>query len=670
MEAEAREAPPLDPEGTVLVTGGTSGLGALLARHLAAKHGARHLLLVSRRGLQAEGAEELVAELAELGCEAVVAACDVSDRDALVSLLDAIPAERPLTAVIHAAGLLANGMIEKLGREDLECVLRPKLDAAAHLHELTSGLELSQFVLFSSQAAIFGNPGQANYAAANAFLDALACRRRAEGLAATSLAWGLWAQASGMAGDWDDASFELLKGQVHSFIGMLPLEPAQGLELFDAALEVDKPLLLPVRFDTAALRAQAADGVLSPLLRGLVRTPARRAGAGSLAERLTAVPEDERGAVVLDFVRGHVAAVLGHASPDAVEPDQGFKELGFDSLGAVELRNRLEQATGVRLPATLAFDHPTPAAAAQHLSSHVDRDGPAQPPIDREADGIEGFSPVDGEPAATLAPLFRNARDLGRAEEFMELLMSTSRFRPTFSSSSELADPPESVRLSEGTGPPLVCLPSVVAISGPHEYVQFASAFRGAREALGLPWPGFTAWDPLPASFRAAVDLQAHAIRKYAPDAPVVLVGFSTGGLFAHAVASDLEGAGIPPAAVVLIDTPSSRSLGAEVGMTVIDAMLASQMARVTLTDVRLTAMGGYIRLLSEWEPTTIASPTLLVRATEAMPGASPGDTWRSSWDGAHVAVDVPGDHLSIMDAHAASTAQAVQDWLLATLGR
>ncbi|WP_449344028.1 SDR family NAD(P)-dependent oxidoreductase [Streptomyces pactum] len=358
-------ARPLDPDGTVLITGGTGGLGALFARHLAERHGAKRLLLVSRRGPAAAGVDELVAELAELGAQARVEACDVSDREQLAGLLGSL--ERPLTAVVHAAGLLDDGVVESLSAEQLARVMRPKVDAARHLHELTAGTELSAFVLFSSVAALIGSPGQANYAAANAALDALATVRRAQGLPATSMAWGLWADARGMAGELDGTDLARLE---RMGVGALPAE--LGLELFDRALGLDTALLVPVRLDPAALRAQARAGLLPALLRGLAPVPARRAEAGgSLARRLADVAEADRERLVLEVVQGQAAAALGHASASAVDPDRAFKDLGFDSLSAVELRNRLNQATGVRLPATLVFDHPTPAAVARLILTEI-----------------------------------------------------------------------------------------------------------------------------------------------------------------------------------------------------------------------------------------------------------------------------------------------------------
>ncbi|WP_254885950.1 type I polyketide synthase [Streptomyces sp. NA02950] len=365
---------PLGPEGTVVVTGGTGGLGAVFARHLAATHGVRDLLLLSRRGLEADGAAALVAELADLGCRARVVACDVSDRKQLAAALGSV--ERPVTAVVHAAGVLDDGVVESLSSEQLERVMRPKVDAAWHLHELTADADLSAFVLFSSVASLMGSPGQANYAAANATLDALAASRRAAGLPATSLAWGLWSEAAGMAAGLDEAELARLER-----MGMSALTAETGLALFDQSLGVDAAVVAPVRLETAALRAQARAGMLPPLLRGLVRTPARvvEAGAAALAQRLAGVPEADRERIVLELVRTQVASVLGHASAASVDPERAFKDLGFDSLSAVELRNRLTQATGVRLPATVVFDHPSPAAIARHLLPEIVPDSAATP---------------------------------------------------------------------------------------------------------------------------------------------------------------------------------------------------------------------------------------------------------------------------------------------------
>ncbi|MFE5588436.1 beta-ketoacyl reductase, partial [Kitasatospora sp. NPDC056531] len=357
--------------GTVLVTGATGTLGALVARHLVARHGVRHLLLASRSGEAAPGAAELVAELTEAGAQVTLAACDVADREAVAALLAGVPADAPLTGVVHTAGVLDDGVIESLTPERFDTVLRPKVDAAWHLHELTRDLDLSAFVLFSSVAALFGGPGQGNYATANAFLDGLAQHRKALGLPAVSLAWGLWAEASGMTGALGDGNLQRMARS-----GLRGLSSREGLELFDAACATDEAVLVPARLDLAAFRAQAAaSGEVAALLRGLVRAPARKASSAAagpdavaaLKGRLAGLSEAERQRVLLDLVCGEAAAVLGHASADAVGAELGFLDAGFDSLTAVELRNRLNGATGLRLPATLLFDYPTPAALTQHL---------------------------------------------------------------------------------------------------------------------------------------------------------------------------------------------------------------------------------------------------------------------------------------------------------------
>ncbi len=375
-----------DPDGTVLITGGTGALGVLVARHLAREHGARNLLLLSRRGAAAEGASELVARLAGLGCVASVAACDIADRDELSALIDSIPRERPLTAVFHAAGVLDDGTIESLSVEQVERVMRPKVDAVVHLHELTRDMRLSDFVLFSSVSGVMGSPGQANYAAANAFMDAFAQYRRAQGLAATSLAWGLWSEGTGMAEGLGGSGVARARR-----LGLTALSNEEALRLLDVGRASGEPLLVPVMLDMTALHANARVGLLPAQLRGLVRAPAGRdrKNGSSLARLLDGVPRADWDAIVLTLVRTHIAAVLGHESPDAIDPERAFKDLGFDSLAAVELRNLLEQDTGLRLPATIVFDHPTPAEMAKLLCSRVDgasSDAPPPPPRPVAAD--------------------------------------------------------------------------------------------------------------------------------------------------------------------------------------------------------------------------------------------------------------------------------------------
>ncbi|MFL6124816.1 SDR family NAD(P)-dependent oxidoreductase, partial [Actinophytocola sp.] len=371
-------APTPNPDGTVLITGGTGGLGALLARHLVTTHGVRHLLLLSRRGSGAPGVPALTEDLTGLGAAVTVAACDVTDRAALAAVLDAVPAEHPLTGVVHAAGVLDDGTVDTLTPERLDRVLAPKVDAAVTLHELVGDVEL--FVLFSSVAGLLGGPGQANYAAANSVLDALAAHRRAQGRAALSLAWGLWAQASDLTGELSELDLARLNRS-----GFGALSTGEGLALFDSATRVAAALAVPVKLDPVALRKSGTD---LPVLRGLVRVPARRAAkadVAALVDRLTGLPPADRLPAVLDLVRTEVATVLAHGSADAVT-EQAFKDLGFDSLTAVELRNRINTATGLRLPATLVFDYPTPEALAEHVLASLLTDPAAEAPkVDEDA---------------------------------------------------------------------------------------------------------------------------------------------------------------------------------------------------------------------------------------------------------------------------------------------
>jgi acyl transferase domain-containing protein/acyl carrier protein len=406
----------LDPQGTVLITGATGALGRLVARHLVAEHGVRSLLLTSRRGRQAAGAAELEAELAALGAEARIVSCDARERGQLRELIASLPAQRPLRAVIHAAAVLDDGVIGSLTDAQVERVLAPKIDAAWHLHELTADLELSAFVLFSSAAGTFGNAGQGNYAAANAFLDALAAYRRARGLPGLSLAWGLWEQF----GDATTAELDRMGQARLARSGFAALSDREGLELFDAALGLDCALALPVGLDGAALRARARAGTLPALLRGLVRMSrpgaAEGVGQGSelrgLTQRLRALPAQERAEAVLEVVREEVATVLGHASAQAIDPRLTFKELGFDSLTAVELRNRLSAASGLRLPATLVFDHPTATALAERLLAEVFP----------QAGGEEDLDSEEAEVRAALASLpLARLREIGLMDALLAL---------------------------------------------------------------------------------------------------------------------------------------------------------------------------------------------------------------------------------------------------------
>ena len=358
---------PLDPESTILITGGTGGLGTLLARHLVSQHGVRQLLLVSRTGPDAAGAPELAASLRELGCSARIERCDITDRAQLAALIDTLPERHPLSAVIHAAGVIDDGVIESLAGEQLHRVMAPKVDGAIHLHELTRE-QGAKLICFSSAAGILGAAGQGAYAAANTFLDALACHRHAAGLPAISLAWGAW-EASGMTAAIGEASRSRL-----ARMGIAALSEPEGLDLFDLAHTLDTPLVAPLQLNRQLLRKLANAELLPAIAKALVpAVPAAstRAGTGALARQIVNAPAQERDAIALRGVLEQIAAILGHSSHAAIDPDQPLKDLGFDSLAAIELRNRLNRISGLQLPAAIALDLPTARAIATHVGAQI-----------------------------------------------------------------------------------------------------------------------------------------------------------------------------------------------------------------------------------------------------------------------------------------------------------
>ena len=374
--ADAAE-PALDPEGTVVITGGTGGLGGVVARRLVVEYGVRHLLLLSRRGMDAPGAAELVAEL---GATVTVAACDVSDREALAGVLASVSPDHPVTGVVHTAGVLEDGVIGSLSGEQLDRVLAPKVDAAWHLHELTRDLDLSLFVAFSSVAGLTGSGGQGNYAAGNVFLDALMQQRRCEGLPGFSMAWGPWTTEIGFVGGLSQTDVQRIARSA-----MPPLSVHQGVDLFDRALRIGYlgtgySVLGLTRVNLRALRAQAdVPAVWRSLVGGSLRRAANntRDGREGLAGRSSV----EREQLLVDLVRDAAAAVLGHTSSTRVNTDQPFKALGFDSLTSVELRNLLQSKTALGLPSSVVFDYPTVTRLAGYLAGELGESQPAEPAV-------------------------------------------------------------------------------------------------------------------------------------------------------------------------------------------------------------------------------------------------------------------------------------------------
>nr|WP_275297073.1 type I polyketide synthase [Streptomyces cyaneogriseus] len=672
---EPRGGAGFGPEGTVLVTGGTGALGAVVARHLVAEHGVRHLVLAGRRGAAAPGARELLAELREAGADVRAEACDVADREQLAALLARIPAEQPLSGVVHTAGVLDDGTVEALTPARFDEVLRAKADAAWHLHELTREAGLREFVLFSSAAGLLGSRGQANYAAANAFLDTLAAHRRDQGLPATSLAWGWWDQPGGMGAGLGRVERARMAGA-----GVSAFTAESGMAAFDAALAVrDRSLLVPIRLNTAVPAAGAEQ--VPPLLRELIRAPRRRPRrsgrrtATHLRDRLATLTPDELLAELTALVRTEVAQVLGHSDGDAIEEDRSFGEMGFDSLTSVELRNRLGDATGLRLASTAVFDHPTPAELARALAEQLPAAGapgapaPAAPAARAEQDGEEvGQAAVLGGVEA----LYRRAIQMGRIDISHAVLRMSVDLRETFSDPAEVRGGPEPVRLGAGDRHPMIIgFPSQSVWASNQELVSLAGPLKGLRDVWSLMLPGFVTGQPVADSVDTAVEYAVQRILALTDGRPFVLAGRSSGGRPAHEVTTRLERLGRPPQGLVLID---SYLAGYDATSYIVPVMerkaleLEKDFGRITGT--RLTAMQSYFGLFEFWEPQEITTPTLLVRATECY-GVEPGEPqppaeqWQASWPMPHDTVDVPGNHYTMLEGNGEVTAARIHEWLL-----
>ncbi len=500
--------------GTVLVTGGTGTLGGLVAGHLATGGRARRLLLASRSGPAAAGVAGLTASIAAAGAAVTVTACDVADRNALTAVLESVPPDTPLTGVIHTAGVLDDGVVTSLTPARVNAVMRAKADAARFLDELTREADLEQFVLFSSAAGVLGSAGQGNYAAANAFLDALAAARRVAGLPGVSVAWGLWEQASGMTGHLgEDRQARISRGAV----GAMPT--GQALALLDAALGRDEALLVAARLDVAGVRRAAAGQDIAPLWQGLaagvVRPPAAAMVGAGLRERLAGLADAERDRLLLDLVREHAAAVAGHTSGEAVEPGRAFRDLGFDSLTAVELRNRLAAATGLKLPPTLVFDYPSPRVLAGHLRAELAGDQPAVP-------AVPAVPTTSEEPLAIVGVGCRFPGGVRDPEELWALLASGTDAISRFPADRGWADREWDL---PGEEPPYPRVGGFV-----DDAVDFDAAFFGIspREALAM--------DP---QQRLLLEVCWEALERAEID-PGTLRGSAT-GVFAGASTSDYK---------------------------------------------------------------------------------------------------------------------------------
>ncbi len=660
VRGENAESPPRTwrPHGSVLITGGTGAVGAHAAGWLA-RNGAEHVILVSRRGLAAPGAAGLRDELAMLGTQVTVAACDVTDKDSVARLLGALPAKHRLTAVVHAAGISGRfAPLTEVGAPEFAEVVSAKVAGAIHLDDLLAGHPLDAFVLISSISGVWGSGGQVAYAAGNAFLDALAHRRRARGLVATSVACGPWAE-EGMAADPTISTHLLQRG----LLAMAPQVATTALwqavaagETATIVADVDWQRFLPT-FTAARASHLFEDMPEAGCASGRTavdcdENPWRR--------RLASTFEPERGRVLLELVRAEAAQILGHAGPADVDAERQFLDLGFDSLAAVELRTRLARATGVTLPATVVFEHPTAGALARYLGTELaGHTVPAH---------VED-NPAPGAELETVRFLYRRACALDMFDAGLDVLKAAARLRPVFHSAAELGTGVELVQLARGPATPaLVCCPPYVAPCGPHNYARLALSLQQLRDVYSLTHPGFGAGEPVPATAELVVAMQADAVHRRLGDTPFAMVGYSSGGWFAHAITAHLETLGVFPTAVILLDSLSLRDDAWDQVRPPLKTMALNDQAFALMTGDQLTAMAAYFRLFENWAPVTITTPVVLVRATACVPEwvGEPisEEYWRASWDLSHEVLDVTGDHLSIMKENVASTAQTLHRWL------
>jgi acyl transferase domain-containing protein/NADP-dependent 3-hydroxy acid dehydrogenase YdfG/acyl carrier protein len=661
------------PETTVLITGGTGSLGGLIARHLVSRHGVRRLVLLGRSGPAADGVPSLVAELTTLGATVQVLAADVADRAALKGALDRIPHSEQL-AVVHAAGLPDGGLVGSLTADSLDRVLGAKADGAWWLHELTADRDVSAFVLISSVGGLLLAAGQGGYAAANVFLDGLAAHRQAAGKPATSLVFGLWDLDTGMSGFLSEANLSRVNR-----LGLAAITPAEALALFDAGLVSRQAVVVPTKLQLDSLPA----GEPAPaLLRGLVRPNRGRSGAGrsragaqALRRQLDGLSPLEQEKVLTEMVLTTAAAVLGYSSTEALDPERDFLEAGFDSLTAMELRNGVNAATGLRLPAMAVFDHKNPSELARFALASILEGGE---PGAEEPEKLPAQAAVAEQPSAglgdTLSELFRAAVLSGRAPDGFAVLRAVAGLRPRF----ETIEPPAPLlvpaKLADGeSSPQLICIATPMAGGGVHQHARMMSGLRGIRPVSALPLPGFAREDSLPATSSAVVQVLAEAVRKTAEGKPFVLLGFSSGGLIAYSTARYLlEELGIRPAGVILLDSYQQQDtamvLGAE---RLAHSILDMEAATGRFDSARLTAMSHYFDLLSTFPLGEIDCPVLFVQATEpfvagGIEGVPDDDLRAGPWDPTHTMTTVPGDHFSLIQDDAATTAQAIEAWISA----
>ncbi|MET9888486.1 KR domain-containing protein, partial [Streptomyces sp. NPDC006430] len=623
------------------------------------------------------------AELSGLGAEVTITACDVADPANVAGLLASVPVEHPLIGLVHAAGTGDNGLIAAMDVERLDRVLAPKADAAWYLHEQTRHLDLSLFALISSAGGLTLAAGQANYAAANTFLDALAAYRHAQGLAAQSLAYGLWA-GTGMGQLITETDVKRMERQ-----GLPPLRAEEALALFDTAYACGRPATVPLHINRTALRARAER--LPALLRPATVTTQRRTAGAKSAEteliwlRIGQAPEAEQDAALRELVQKRAAHLLGHSSPTAIDVERGFLESGFDSLSAMELRNALMKDTGLRLSPMVVFDSHSPAQLAKVLLAEYAEQGPRTTDTGSvtgtAGDGTPG-APAPGATSSargageTLRDLFHGAVVAGHADKGFDLLRAAAAVRPSFGSAAELERVPAAARLADGAeGPHLIFVNTPMATGGAYQHARLVSHLQGKRKVSALPILGFDASESLPATPQAAVEGLARTVLEAAGGEPFVLIGYSSGGTLAYATAGHLEREhGVRPHGVVLLDTYNVHD-GESEGVPMDDlalGMFDKEAAFGVFDSTRLSAMGRWVELVPNLELEKVGAPVLFVQCTQSFvpDGDDPSPELvqgkAEPWEPTHTLRPVRANHFTIVEERADDTARVLEEWLLA----
>ncbi|MEU3457840.1 alpha/beta fold hydrolase, partial [Micromonospora sp. NPDC006766] len=501
--------------------------------------------------------------------------------------------------------------------------------------------------------------GQGNYAAANVFLDALAAHRHAAGLPATALSYGLWQAETGLTSLMDDGHLQRMDR-----LGLPALPTADALTLLDRAVAGDRAHLVPMPVNRAALRKRTDD--LPALLRGLVPTPRRKATPGrstaSPLRTLRGLSDEAQLAELTHLIRGWAAEILGHSGPEDVEPERGFLESGFDSLTAVELRNRINAALELSLPAMAVFDAKTPAELARVVQ--------AEPAL--AGSGVDRPQAASANPPDTLYHVFLDAVMAGRLQPGLTMLKSVADLRSSFDGPEDYAADgsslPAPVTLAAGTSglPRLICLSTPTIAGGVHQHARLAARLTGGRHVTALPTPGFGRGEPVPASFGAAVRVLAAAVLAAAEGEPFVLLGFSSGGLLAHATAVHLEQLErAPVAGVVLLDSYPVQAENDGIFGHMAMAIPEKEVTFGPFDSAQLSAFGRYVDLLPDFRRESVTAPVLFVQAADSFVDASPQDnSWQATWDGADAVRTVPGTHFTLVESDVETTARAVDEWL------